>query len=551
MLADEGRNAEIAREMKESGAWLVPTYNGVDFLDKPAFYFKVVALSLTAFGDNETAARLPSVCFSLALIAMVFGFCRRVYGTTRIAWLAVMVVATMPLYFALSRTVIFDMALACFVCGAVFAGFLAEESAGVARRNWYLLASAAAGLATLVKGPVGVLIPLLVLLTFQSLAGRRGAWKRIFAPLNLLVFFGVTLPWFIGLCFAKRDFLHYGLVEETFRRFTDEHAFHRGRPFYYYLSIVAWTFFPWSMLLPQAMVTTWRLRRSKHRADLLMLAWSVLVIVFFSISQSKQPVYILSVTVASGILLARMLDDALSNPDGRSFGQLRLVTIAFVAMCCAVLAALLWGMLRPDMLAVLVKTSGEDLQRLTDQAWILVTLFGAFAGLGALGIFRRSPRQSFLALALFWPSFLVVSLPIINLVLAHRSDRTLAERLRSLPKETELATLKCFPEGLGFYRGQTLTLITKQGDELTSKYVKSVLAKPLPWPSNIVPLADFKRWLETRKNPVYLISRSVDENQVETIAEQRGATIRPLTPEYNGVLLPAGREARHSLSVKP
>ena len=68
LAPDEGRNAEVGREMQESGAWLVPTYNGVDYLDKPAFYFKAVALSLSVFGNNETAARIPSVAFGLALL---------------------------------------------------------------------------------------------------------------------------------------------------------------------------------------------------------------------------------------------------------------------------------------------------------------------------------------------------------------------------------------------------------------------------------------------------------------------------------------------------
>ena len=170
---DEGRNAEVAREMKESGAWLVPTYNGVDYLDKPAFYFKAVALSLAAFGDNETAARLPSAAFGMALVALVFAFCRKVHGT-RCGLLAVIVVATTPLFVMNARTVIFDIALAFFVCGAIFAGYLAEEAEGRARRNWYLLGAASAGLATLVKGPVGFLIPALVLLVFNRVEGRRG-----------------------------------------------------------------------------------------------------------------------------------------------------------------------------------------------------------------------------------------------------------------------------------------------------------------------------------------------------------------------------------------
>ena len=209
---DEGRNAEVAREMKESGAWLSPSYNGIAYLDKPAFYFKAVAFSLAVFGDNETAARIPSAVFGLALLALAYGFCRRVHGT-RCAILAVIIIATMPLYLVNTRTVIFDIALAFFVTAAIFAGYRAEECEGKSRRNWYLIGALAAGFATLVKGPVGFLIPGLVMFVFHRVEGRRGVWKRFFAPLNLLAFFGVTLPWFIGLSLQHPDFPYYGIIE--------------------------------------------------------------------------------------------------------------------------------------------------------------------------------------------------------------------------------------------------------------------------------------------------------------------------------------------------
>src|SRR5262245_35790433 len=145
---DEGRNAEVAREMKISGAWLVPTYNGADYLDKPAFFFKVVAISLACFGNTEAAARLPSAAFALGLVVLTFVFCLRIHGL-RCALLAAIIVATTPLFFTNARTVIFDMTLAFFVCGAIFAGYLAEESLGKERRRWYLLGAASAGVATL------------------------------------------------------------------------------------------------------------------------------------------------------------------------------------------------------------------------------------------------------------------------------------------------------------------------------------------------------------------------------------------------------------------
>ena len=86
LAPDEGRNAEIGREMKESGAWLVPTYNGVVYLDKPALYFKIVALSLALGGNNETAARLPSALFGVGLVLMVFAFCRKAHGCAAGCW---------------------------------------------------------------------------------------------------------------------------------------------------------------------------------------------------------------------------------------------------------------------------------------------------------------------------------------------------------------------------------------------------------------------------------------------------------------------------------
>lgn len=545
---DEGRNAEVAREMKESGAWLVPTYNGVDYLDKPAFYFKAVALSLAVFGDKEAAARLPSSIFGVALVVMLFAFCRRVYGSSRVAWLAALVVATMPLYFAHARIVIFDMTLTFFVCGGIFAGFLAEEAEGDARRNWHLLGAAAAGFATLVKGPVGFLIPLLVLLVTQPLTGRRGAWKRLFAPLNVLVFFGITLPWFIGLCLKRPDFLHYGLVEESFNRFTSAKTFNRGKPFYYYAIIVAGTFFPWSLLLPEAMVTTWRRRPwQRNRADLLCLVWSVLVLGFFSISQSKQPGYVVSVCVACGILLARLCDAALVSPQGPAANLLRRGAISLMALCLIWLAAVIWALSHPDRFAALLLDPNADPQSLLQHdplsvlrhAWPLAIFLAVIAGIGALGVWRRKAWICFLCLALFCPLFMATNNGIIDPVMTARSARSVADLLRALPPNTELAALECFPNGTPFYLGRTLTLISADGQELKSNYIIALLKWPTPWPANIVPVTELDRWLASRKTPVYLIVGSGMRQRLETIAAGRGATVQPLTSEFFGAQLPA------------
>jgi 4-amino-4-deoxy-L-arabinose transferase-like glycosyltransferase len=533
---DEGRNAEVAREMRESGAWLVPTYNGVDYLDKPAFYFKAVALSLACFGNSETAARIPSAAFGVGLVIMAYGFCRRVYSA-RCALLAVMVVATMPLFLANSRTVIFDIALAFFTCGAIFAGFLAEESPGGPRRSWYVVGAAATGFATLVKGPVGFLIPILVLLVFNGIQGRKSAFKRLFAPLNLLVFLAVTLPWFIGLCRDHPDFLHYGLVEESFHRFTTK-QFHRSEPFYFFPLIVLATFYPWSILLPEASVVAWKQRWAKNPADRLCVVWSVLVVIFFSISQSKLPGYILSVTVASGMLLARLFDVAWKNPGGMAA---RLVARAMVIFGCLSLAGATLGAVgvaRMDLLAKPLHLSPEQAVQLGRGIGPILLLLAVVGVFTLLARYRSKLRLAFVLMALY-PVFLIhLSIRPLEVVFNAKSARQLAGRIPKLPPQTELAFLNCFPNGLPFYLRQTGTLITNDGGELTSNYILFNLKSGQPWGKNLVASPDFDQWLAARKHPVYLIAEKWQQLKLDQLAAEKGARVEHLDAKYIGVLLP-------------
>src|SRR5580765_5899016 len=126
MQPDEGRNAEVAREMAVSGSWLVPTLEGHPYLDKPAAYFAAVALSLRTLGTNEWGARLPSALCGLAILACLYAFARRSYDDVTAA-LVVLVVGTMPLFIAFSRIVIMDIALALCTSVAILAAFVAES----------------------------------------------------------------------------------------------------------------------------------------------------------------------------------------------------------------------------------------------------------------------------------------------------------------------------------------------------------------------------------------------------------------------------------------
>jgi 4-amino-4-deoxy-L-arabinose transferase-like glycosyltransferase len=536
---DEGRNAEVAREMKESGAWLSPSYNGIAYLDKPAFYFKAVALSLAAFGDNETAARLPSAVFGLALLAMTFLFCHRVHGT-RCAVMAVIIIATMPLYVIFSRTIIFDMTLAFFVSAAIFAGYRAEECEGKSRRNWYVLGALAAGFATLVKGPVGFLIPGLVLFVFHRVEGRRGIWKRFFAPLNLLVFFGVTLPWFIGLSLQHPDFPHYGLIEESFHRFTTT-TFHRTQPFYFYALIVAGLFLPWSFILPEAGVTAWKNKKLMTSADRLCVVWSVVVVIFFSLSKSKLPGYILTATVASGILVARFFQQAMANPGGKAARIVGRAAITLTVLCFVVAIAAVILSTRMESLAKPLGLSFADAGELGRHLITPVILLSVFAVLGLLVRFRRDTGLCFAVFAIFPLLLFTLNFGAIEVLFDIKSARQLAQQIPPLPPETRLAFFRCFPSGLPFYLNRTATLITKDGSELTSSsnYILFRLKNDPAWPANLVPVTNFDQWISRRTQPVYLLAHTNARVQLENVAGIQKTNIQQLTPLYIGILLPA------------
>jgi 4-amino-4-deoxy-L-arabinose transferase-like glycosyltransferase len=536
---DEGRNAEVAREMKESGAWLSPSYDGIAYLDKPAFYFKAVALSLAAFGNNETAARLPSAIFGLATLALAYGFCRRVYGA-RCAIMAVVIIATMPLFVVLSRTVIFDIALAFFVVAAIFAGYIAEEYEGKSRRNWYLLGAVAAGFATLVKGPVGFLIPGLVLFVFHRVEGRRGVWKRFFAPLNLLAFLGVTLPWFIGLSLQHPDFPYYGLVEESFHRFTTT-TFHRSQPFYFYALIVAGLFLPWSFILPEAGVAAWKNKKFMTSADRLCLVWALVVVIFFSLSKSKLPGYILTVTVACGILVARFFQQAMTNPDGKAARIICRAAITLAVLCFVVAATAIYLSPRMGSLAKPMRLPVEDAGELGRHFITPIILLSVVGMLGLLARFRRDAGLCVVIFAVFPLLLFTLNLGAIQVVFNIKSARQLAQQMPPLPPETGLVFLECFPNGLPFYLNRTATLMTKDGSEITSSsnYILFRLRNDPNWPTNLVPVKELDHWLAARTHPVYLLCHSDNRARLEAVAGIQKTNLQQLTPQYIGVLLPA------------
>jgi 4-amino-4-deoxy-L-arabinose transferase-like glycosyltransferase len=536
---DEGRNAEVAREMKQTGAWLVPTYDGLAYLDKPAFFFKAVALSYALFGESEIAARLPSALFATLLLAMLFAFCMREYQDRNTAALAVIITATSPLFLALARHVIFDMTLAFFVSAAIFCGYLAETVTGWPRSRWYLLGSAAAGFATLVKGPVGFLIPLLVVTIFNLVEGRRGWGWRAFSPWNVLIFFAVVLPWFVSLSYQRPDFPYYGLVEESFHRFTTT-SFQRGGPFYYYGFVLLGGLFAWSILLPEAAAKAWANRSKLVSADRLFIVWSIVVVLFFSISKSKLPAYILTVSAALGVLLARLFAAALKNPNGEATRLVfrGLLFLALLSVAFATFLAL--DTLLPGSYEKMGLLRSSEFGRLTVLFAPSACVFLIVALMAAVAFWRRDIRIAFATFLLLPLLTLTIDFGALLHYSEASSSRQIARSIPSLPPETAVVCLECFPCGLPYYLKQSVVVVSKDGSELTSNYVTFTLKKTKVWPEVVVPLDDWGRWLAARDKAIYLVADRRSHDALTALASERKTDVRELAPGWWGALIAPG-----------
>jgi dolichyl-phosphate-mannose-protein mannosyltransferase len=537
MQPDEGRNAEVGREMAVSGSWLVPTLEGHPYLDKPAAYFAAVALSIRMFGAHEWAARLPSVACGLAILTLLYLFARRQYDSATAAF-CVIVVATSPMALAFSRIVIMDNALALCTTAAILAAFVAEDGETPDRR-WHAVGAAAAGLGTLVKGPVGALVPAAVLVVFFWADGRPRALRRVFAPVNVLIVLGVVLPWFGALVRVHPEFARYGLVEETLNRFFTP-AFNRGQPFWYYGPAFLAAIFPWTVIFVPMAFTAWSARARLTRADRLFIAWTIVVVVFFSMSRTKQLGYILPGVIAAAVCVGRGVGYAWRNREGRAArlltrGALFLAAVA-LALAAAVDVAVSRGASDAGRLAAI-----EAEARVRWSAWpALMILLLVMAALGILAYARRHAGLAVAAFALFPLLLVTVGLPAVEDYANTRSAKALAGSLSSIPDGTEIACLDDYPAGLSFYLGRTLTIISEDASPLRSNFIDYWLRLVPVRPPTLVARSGRDAWLDSRQAPAFIVAPDRWRADLESWVGSR-VPVRAVAPGWWGA--PAPRPA--------
>jgi len=474
---DEGRNAEVAREMLAKGDWITPHFNNFPYLDKPPVFFWAVASSFKMGGLSEASARFPSALAALLTVFLAWFLARRMFENTTGLYAGI-VLATAPLMVVFARDVIFDMTLTFFVTGAMVCYWL-RETGPQHRKLLDVLFFAAMGLATLTKGPVGFLLPLLSIAVYQALRGKFARLKDLNWILGLATFFAVTLPWFIAVSMRHPDFPGYAFWQESLERFATGHS-HRAGHIYYYLIIYLAGFLPWGFFLLYAgihRVSEWReLRREQHAPVLFLLSWAGLIFVFFSISQSKLPGYFLPAMVPLSILMAKVWTGQESAQEGRAPDWLTGGFATLIALGIIIAAVPHFQhFLFPH--ARLQKKMPHDVFALLGPTVLYTGVILAALGIIGRNLCARAKKKNptvimFGVVACCFPLILVRWFHPLELFASAKSSRALAQTILDSPqKNLPIYGYYYFRTGLPFYLRRPVGLISSTADELTSNYI--------------------------------------------------------------------------------
>ncbi len=358
---DEGRYAEIPREMVASGDYVTPRLNGVVYFEKPPLVYWTTAVCLKLFGSSEWSMRATPALFALAGVLLTYAAARRLHG--RVAGLlAAAVLGTSILYFVIAHIMLLDMAVSVLMAATLFCFILGVREAPGARRRWLFYGLyASAALATLTKGLIGFLVTGAVMFLWLLIFNQ---WKRLrplHLPSGMVLFLLIAAPWHILAAQANETWAHRYFVYEHWERFTTPAASRPGA-WHYFVWIVLAGLIPWIGFLWSAVRNGVRggwAKKNENADAWFFITWTVFIFLFFSKSHSKLAPYILPIFPALAVMIGGWLAQALRSGDGAK----RLRTgLGLFSFFCGLLALALCVVVSKPALVRMSEAQSLELQ---------------------------------------------------------------------------------------------------------------------------------------------------------------------------------------------
>ena len=450
---DEGRYAEIPREMVASGDWLTPRLNGFKYFEKPVLQYWATAAGYTLFGESNLTARLwPALIgFLGALWAGYLGL--RLYGQTA-GFYAFLITVSGLLYVGIGHMLSLDMALSVFVAIGVGSLALAQSRRDDPAwlRRWMLVGWASLALAMLTKGLIALVLPAGTVLLYSVWQRDWALWKHLHILKGLLLFLLLAAPWFIAVSLANPEFAQFFFIHEHFARYTSE-VHERVAPWWYFIPVFMAGVLPWTAVILQSLYRP--LAQAGTRtvsgfdAERFLLVFTVFVLLFFSLGQSKLASYILPVMPVVAVLAGRQM----AAQGYRKADAWSLLLLAVVLLVCAWQAARFASDVTPAAMFMAYRP------------WFIAA--SLLLACAALAGFRARPtRPAHVATigVLVLLAFQLLTWGFQSLS-GSRSSRELASAIQAqVPDGTAVYAVATYPQSLPFYLQRTITLVSKKDE---------------------------------------------------------------------------------------
>jgi len=444
---DEGRYAEIPREMAATGDWITPRLDGLRYFEKPPLQYWATAAVYSVFGVSEWTARLWTVGLAFLCLPMVFAWTARLFGQAA-GFAALATLAVSPYYELIAHLNLLDAGFAFWLSGAVFAFTLGQASplGSPSERRWMLLAWLGAALAVLSKGIVVGVLTGGTLVVYTVLERDLRTWRRLHVMLGLPLFLVVTVPWFLAVSARNPAFAEFFFIHEHFARFlTTVHK--RAEPWWYFLTMLLIGALPWLAALPGACRRAWLepAGNTQFKPLKFLLIFCLITLVFFSISESKLAPYILPMMPPLAALVGVQV--ASSSHFIRTVARVTAALLAVLAGGFVVFADHRFGFLPPTAIPWLIAAT-------IAAAYGLIVTWKRGLPLGATAWATAASA------ILGWQCLLSAYTE-----LPERSSYKLVMTVKPLiGPQTELFSIGQYRETLSPYLQRTLTLVDFEGE---------------------------------------------------------------------------------------
>ena len=452
---DEGRYAEIPREMVVSGDWVTPRLNDLKYFEKPPLQYWATAVAYEVFGEQQWTSRLWAALTGLAGVLLAWFTGTRLFGREAGLY-AALILGSSSLYALMAHVNTLDMGVTFFITLGIFSLLLAQkETATASRRNWMLLAWAAMALAVLSKGLMGLILPGAALFLYSVLNRDLRIWLRLHWIGGLLMFLLVAAPWFVLVMRANPEFFQFFFIHEHFERFTTK-VHGRYQPWHYFVPVLLFGMLPWTLLMFDALLRTWRGSTAQARAfspERFLLVWVVFIYFFFTISSSKLPSYLLPMFPALALLMGKQLAAMTTR---RAFWLLLPVL--------PLLLALLGVVAYSDRFA---DTPVQREMYAAYALWLGAATLIWLAGLAAalFGLWRGNKLVPIGVLALSSLLAAQIGLSGYNTIARERSAYLIAEAIApQIKPDVPFYSVYNYEQTLPFYLKRTLTLVDFQNE---------------------------------------------------------------------------------------